>query len=715
MPVTIRTTDMKYKDSQGNYVGINGVAERTTAEMIADVEAAGADTIADVQQAIAASQAALDGIDAQRNTMIAAIASVAGQGTDTTFTQSGVAADAAAVGTLKGEIHFVDNALFDDIEQAPTSTSTGWRLNESDGLCSKNSSYNLVKYTVTEGERLKIVSDDRFQFQSSSSVPSSGQHNRIGNTYQTGNIYVIVPNGATYLIISTYSENSSAVVYRQKNKVAEIRANVDCAVPYPEVPYATYGNDWSGLVNGKQVTKNRNMFTFDTYNSGGYRYFSMLSDELYSSSDNSTTTISEDAFTLQNRLEKHATYELTVISSSVVAGCGYIGVYDKQGNKLSDILTPSTANTIYKTTFVNDDAPKAILAQRSGLAQQSVASISLFLRKIDPEWVCGETIQKRIRAGRWLHAEGSPVSFVHFSDLHGDGRELGRILAFCNKNGDIINDIIATGDMFRASVESDFTFWSDRNASVSKVLMALGNHEYYTSGNDHTKYTIDTVIQKWIGDYASNWSVIRPSGASYYYKDYAESVRLIVLDCNLQASEGGTDQKTWLAGVLADALTNELAVVIATHYVYLGASKTYDVISGNFTDSFITEDFESVYDWSPTGYADTVQTFINNGGTFVCWLSGHRHKDILVTPTDYPNQLIVMICQASPNRTYPSTLTTGDLERTTDTATADAFNYVTIDTVNSCLKIARVGADLNTFMIPRETVCYNYSTHQVIS
>lgn len=117
MPVTIRTTDMKYKDSQGNYVGINGVAERTTAEMVADVEAAGADTIADVQQAIADSQAALNGIDAQRNTMIAAIASVAGQGTDTTFTQSGVAADAAEVGKLKSAllyrpVNYIDENIF---------------------------------------------------------------------------------------------------------------------------------------------------------------------------------------------------------------------------------------------------------------------------------------------------------------------------------------------------------------------------------------------------------------------------------------------------------------------------------------------------------------------------------------------------------------------------------------------------------------------------
>ena len=562
----------------------------------------------------------------------------------------------------------------------------------------------MIKYAVYKGTVLHIVSDDKFQFQNSSNVPSSGTDNRVGETYSSGDFTLTVPDGASWLIVSTPITGSASSIKAQMS--------IDKTLPYPETPYSVYGGDWYGSVNGKPVSKSKNIFTFGTYNSCGYRYFSLLSDELYVSSGNDTTSISEDAYSLQNKLEKHASYELIVISSNIVAGCGNIGIYDKHGNLLSDRLTPSDPNSVYKTTFVNDDAPKAIIAQRSGLAQAGTATISVFLRKIKPEWIYGNTVQKRIRAGQWLHDEGTPISFLHFSDLHGDGRELGRILAFSNINKTIISDVIATGDMARASNESDFTFWSERD--VSKVLMALGNHEYYTTGTDHTKYNIADVIQKWIGDYAGNWSVVRPNGASYYYKDYSSVVRLIVLDCNLTGLEGGTAQKEWLANVLADAITSNLAVVIAAHYVYLGASKTYTVIKNNFTDSYITDDFESVYDWSPTGYADTVQTFIDNGGTFVCWLTGHRHKDILTTPTDYPNQLIVTICQASPDRIYPSTITTGDLERTTGAVTEDAFNYVTIDTVNSCLKIARIGADLNTFMIPRETLCYNYSTHQFV-
>ena len=48
MPVTIKVSQIKYKDNNGNYVGINGVAEQSTQEEIAAIEAKGAQTIASI-------------------------------------------------------------------------------------------------------------------------------------------------------------------------------------------------------------------------------------------------------------------------------------------------------------------------------------------------------------------------------------------------------------------------------------------------------------------------------------------------------------------------------------------------------------------------------------------------------------------------------------------------------------------------------------------
>ena len=116
-------------------------------------------------------------------------------------------------------------------------TSEGWRLNESDGLCSTNSGYKLVKFEVTPGDVLKITADDRFQFQSIANVPSSGDNNRIGNTYEAGAYNMTVPTGANYLILSTPISNSAVSVSLLggiKDAVAELQDDVAGAVRFDE-------------------------------------------------------------------------------------------------------------------------------------------------------------------------------------------------------------------------------------------------------------------------------------------------------------------------------------------------------------------------------------------------------------------------------------------------------------------------------------------------
>ena len=103
----------------------------------------------------------------------------------------------------------------------PTATSSGWKLVVSNGLCVSDSSYKLVKYQVTAGQTIKIVSDSTFQFQNSASVPSSGASNRVGKTYITGTYLLKVPEGATYLIVSTpLTDSASAVYYCEPIKIA---------------------------------------------------------------------------------------------------------------------------------------------------------------------------------------------------------------------------------------------------------------------------------------------------------------------------------------------------------------------------------------------------------------------------------------------------------------------------------------------------------------
>lgn len=115
MPVYLRPNELYVKNPNGSgYLPQNVISETSTAEMLAAFD----ETIANTQESLdtitAAAQSAVAGIESQKNTMIASIASVAGQGTDTTLSQSGVAADAKTVGDLKnalGDGLFVNNML----------------------------------------------------------------------------------------------------------------------------------------------------------------------------------------------------------------------------------------------------------------------------------------------------------------------------------------------------------------------------------------------------------------------------------------------------------------------------------------------------------------------------------------------------------------------------------------------------------------------------
>lgn len=176
----------------------------------------------------------------------------------------------------------------------------------------------------------------------------------------------------------------------QSGKAADAKAAGDAV---DELKSATdlnvYGADWSGSVNGKAVTKKLNEFSFGTTKLGSYRYFSMLSDVLYASTANNVTTISESAFTLQDRLEPYATYTITVaISDDSNVGGNYIGVYDHQGHVLSDDrITGLSAGKEGSITFTNNLTPAALCMQCNGNTQAATANLTITIKKTVPGWI----------------------------------------------------------------------------------------------------------------------------------------------------------------------------------------------------------------------------------------------------------------------------------------------------------------------------------------
>lgn len=146
MPYVLKPNEFFARDPNNNrgYLPQNVIATQTADEQVALVEAAGAETIANVQQAVSDSQAAVASIDNQRDTMIAAIARIAGQGTDPTLTQTNVAADAKATGDAVSDLKSAIGVY------EATGWVNGYRVNTSGETIAEPSSSATYAYLLVE-------------------------------------------------------------------------------------------------------------------------------------------------------------------------------------------------------------------------------------------------------------------------------------------------------------------------------------------------------------------------------------------------------------------------------------------------------------------------------------------------------------------------------------------------------------------------------------
>lgn len=130
MPYTLKTSQISVKDPEtGEYSGVDILAEQTEQGLIAELQAEGtaqvnrinqaaADVQAAVDQAesdaatiISDTQASINTLEAQKNTIAQTVASMAELGTDATLSTPGMAADAEAVGDLSRQLSDETSAL----------------------------------------------------------------------------------------------------------------------------------------------------------------------------------------------------------------------------------------------------------------------------------------------------------------------------------------------------------------------------------------------------------------------------------------------------------------------------------------------------------------------------------------------------------------------------------------------------------------------------
>ncbi len=301
-----------------------------------------------------------------------------------------------------------------------------------------------------------------------------------------------------------------------------------------------------------------------------------------------------------------------------------------------------------------------------------------------------------------------PLVLFHFSDIHGDKLELERYVEFLGVYGKYFDDAVCTGDVVEGAANSGFDYWG-QVPGAEKILFILGNHDYlrkWEGWDWNDRLSKKELFDFYFAKYIKNWNVTYTEGNPYYYKDYPEKkFRIIGLDCSFKGKDD-EDQVAWFKETLAGAVEKDYNVIALYHYHPDNAEQ----IKCNFTEIDHQAGAEPYAgDW--TEYYKAVEEFKAKGGKFVMWLCGHTHWEQFAYNKDFPTQLHYSI--DATNR-YQSMMY-GNMTRKDGERSQDLANAMVVDTTTNTIKIIRIGANVNSYLVQRNGICINYKTFEVIS
>ena len=309
------------------------------------------------------------------------------------------------------------------------------------------------------------------------------------------------------------------------------------------------------------------------------------------------------------------------------------------------------------------------------------------------------------------------LNLLYFSDVHAGGYTnnvniLKNILAWGNKYRNYIDDVLHAGDIVVDNVSpGNYNGWNS-SPYISTMLNVIGNHDCsrredlentdINGNNEISGYVVDadpTVFyNRFFAPYISNWNVVQPElaaekGYNYYYKDYTNAaIRLIVLDSMYPSDV----QNAWLTNVLEDARANDLSVICCRHY-------PGPVVKMNVSFNSLVR--------TPSGsiaFLDIVQNFINEGGKFICWLTGHMHQDFFGYLNGYPGQLEFSTVNAGVHDKKQ------ERSRHIYNEPNGTFNIINVCPDFGILTIKRFGLQYDEFLRKQDTLVYDYLNKIII-
>ena len=390
-----------------------------------------------------------------------------------------------------------------------------------------------------------------------------------------------------------------------------------------------------------------------------------------------------------------------------------IWAYDSSGNGTSvgslDDFRYKIARFMAPHDMVAVGMSTGAYSKASTITLMAFASVSVF-EKLADERYDYEFSSKLFNAHRKMNtgnynSMSAPDVFAlaHFTDIHGNADAMARVQRVKDKFGDYLDDTICTGDMVTDKLSDGMKFWNEK--SDGSVLTCIGNHDSLGANGWGNPVDQATLYATYIAPYMAKWSAETVTDKAYYYKDYAEKkIRLVVVDGTIFDPTEQTTQITWLTNTLSGAKTNGYSVIGAVHFPPMPA--TFQKIECNFSNvTHGTAGDMSQFAWKTYYHSilEAVQAFINDGGDFVCWLSGHTHHNIISYDSGYPSQLFLTNTCAMPSSMFEECDRGFNENR-------DAINVVCVDTARKYVKVLRYGANWDDCLRHMGSVVINYST-----
>lgn len=143
-----------------------------------------------------------------------------------------VATNTSDISDLKEDLNenvtTIGDSIYSETELFSVQTSEGWKLDDN-GYRVADADYQLMRFRVYGYKYVKVISDHKWQFQTSTTVTGSGTQYKVGRTRGTGTYYMEVPDTVTYVVISTPIQ-SAAHVYMLTVAEEEDYATLDARI-----------------------------------------------------------------------------------------------------------------------------------------------------------------------------------------------------------------------------------------------------------------------------------------------------------------------------------------------------------------------------------------------------------------------------------------------------------------------------------------------------